>query len=50
MATASKTRLPLGSYVLSSRAVLINLRLGLMALFWICIFAIGFLVLRGAGL
>jgi hypothetical protein len=50
MATASKTRLPLGSYVLSSRAVLINLRLGLMALFWVGIASLCWLLLRGAGL
>jgi hypothetical protein len=50
MATASKTRLPLGSYVLSSRAVLINLRLGLMALWWLSIAAIALLLLKGVGI
>ena len=49
MATTTK-RVPLGAYVLSSRAVLINLRLGLMLLFWTGVFSLCFLVLRGAGL
>ena len=50
MATTTKSRLPVGAYVLSSRAVLINLRLGLMALFWVGVFSLCWLVLRGAGL
>jgi hypothetical protein len=49
MATTTK-RVPLGAYVLSSRAVLINLRLGILALFWVAIIALAWGVLRGVGL